>query len=74
MANVKHFNINGTTVDVCDDTARTLAQTASDAAGQAKTTAESAETKAQQALDNSGGSLTYESGTETITWTQGGAE
>lgn len=67
MANVKHFNINGTTVDVCDDTARTLAQTASSAADEAKTIA-------QQALENSGGTLTYSSGTETITWTQGGVE
>lgn len=73
MANVKHFNINGTVVDVCDDEARALAQTASSTASQAKATAESANTKAEQALENSGGSLSYESGTETITWTQGGA-
>lgn len=73
MPNVKHFNVNGTIVDVCDDEARTLAQNASSTASQAKTTAESANTKAEQALENSGGSLKYESGTETITWTQGGA-
>lgn len=73
MPNVKHFNVNGTIVDVCDDEARTLAKTASSTASLAKKTAESANTKAEQALENSGGNLTYESGKETITWTRGGA-
>ena len=63
MADVKQFNIDGTNILVKDETARTNANTAINTANEAKAIAEYIESLARL-------EISYNSSTETITFTR----
>lgn len=69
MPDVSIFNLGGQNINVKDATARSTAQSANTAAGQAATTANEALKKAQEIEKLSRVTVTYEPTDETITIT-----